>query len=151
MTTPDGGRTFSVSRHPGPSSPAASSRMAVRRRRDTTPELLIRRALHVSGVRYRVAFPVPGRRRRSIDIAFTRKRVAVFVDGCFWHGCPIHGVQPTANAAWWIEKMDVNQKRDADTSQYLESLGWRVLRFWEHEPVTDVVEAILREVRSSDA
>ena len=101
-------------------------------RRDTNPELTLRRALHARGLRFRVAYPVPGLRRRTIDVAFTRARVAVFVDGCFWHGCPEHGTWPKANSRWWVEKISTNQARDRHTTAYLGEIGWQVLRFWDH-------------------
>lgn len=115
------------------SSAAASERMSRQRRRDTAPELLLRRSLHASGYRYRVAYPVPGMRRRTIDVAFTRQRSAVFVDGCFWHGCPVHGTSPTANADWWCAKIDRNRGRDGETTMHLRGVGWRVIRIWEHD------------------
>ena len=106
--------------------------MSRARRRDTGPELLLRRALHARGLRYRVAFPIPGQRRRTIDIAFTRAKVAVFVDGCFWHGCPEHGTRPRANEGWWAKKLDANTARDRDTDRLLADRGWTVLRIREH-------------------
>lgn len=113
-------------------------------RRDTGPELALRRLLHASGYRYRVVYPVPGLPRRSIDIAFTRAKVAVFVDGCFWHGCPEHRKIPSANYAWWAEKLERNRLRDEGTTVYLRQAGWIVLRFWEHTPTTDAVDAIAK-------
>lgn len=102
-------------------------------RRDTAPELGLRRVLHASGYRYRVNQPVPGMGRRTMDLAFTRYRVAVMVHGCFWHGCPEHGTQPTANGEWWLRKIAGNVRRDAETKEHLERLGWTVLSVWEHE------------------
>lgn len=128
--------------HPGSSDPTVSARMAGLARRDTAPEVAIRRLLHAQGLRYRVAYPVPGLRRRSIDIAFTRRKVAVFVDGCFWHGCPEHGTQPRANASWWTTKLAANQARDADTTARLVDLGWEVIRVWEHEPSLEATQQI---------
>ena len=114
--------------------------------RDTAPEMAIRRRLHAAGLRYRVDFsPVPGLRRRA-DIVFTRRKVAVFVDGCFWHGCPEHASTPTANQEWWEEKLARNVERDADTNQALGDAGWTVVRIWEHEDpqsATDRVTAAL--------
>lgn len=112
--------------------------------------MAVRRLLHAAGLRYRVAWPVPGQRRRTIDIAFTRARLAVFVDGCFWHGCPLHATAPKANAAWWVEKISTNRARDADVTSQLEDMGWTVLRFWEHEMPEDVVAAIVERLTSSD-
>lgn len=102
-------------------------------RKDTKPELAIRGELHSRGLRYRVQLKVPGNRRRTIDIAFTRARLAVYVDGCFWHGCPEHHVQPKANSDWWRWKMETNKARDRDTDRLLDEAGWSVLRIWEHE------------------
>lgn len=121
--------------------------MSRAKRKDTAPELALRRELHARGLRYRVTFPVPGQRRRTIDVAFTRAKVAVFVDGCFWHGCPEHGTRPRSNSAWWRDKLAANRARDADTDQTLIALGWTVVRAWEHEVPADVadrVEVIVR-------
>lgn len=107
--------------------------MSRQRRIGTAPEIALRRLLHREGYRYRVGWPVPGFRRRTIDIAFTRWRLAVFVDGCFWHACPIHGTAPSANARWWREKLARNVARDRDTDERLVAAGWTVLRLWEHE------------------
>lgn len=107
--------------------------MSEQRTRDTQPELALRRELHARGMRYRVGYPVPGNTRRSIDIAFVGARLAVFVDGCFWHGCPIHWTRPTTNADWWENKIEVNRARDADTDAILRSQGWEPLRIWEHD------------------
>jgi len=112
-------------------------------RKDTAPELALRRALHARGLRYRVAHPVPGNRRRTIDIAFTRREVAVFVDGCFWHGCPVHSRPVIANSRWWTEKLAANQARDADTNAWLTARGWRVVRVWECTPVQEAVVKVV--------
>jgi DNA mismatch endonuclease (patch repair protein) len=85
---------------------------------------------------------------RRVDIVFTRAKVAVFVDGCFWHGCPDHCVQPKANAAWWRTKIETNQRRDADTNLALAALGWRVIRVWEHDDVEAAAERIAHAVES---
>lgn len=114
------------------------------------PEVLLRRELHRRGRRFRVVVPVPGRPRRSIDIAFPKVRLAVFVDGCFWHCCPEHGIAPQKNAEWWDTKLGVNHARDLDTTSVLEAAGWTVLRIWEHvEPsvAADMVEAVLAELK----
>lgn len=128
--------------------------MSRARRRDTAPELALRRVLHARGLRFRVAFPVPGQRRRTIDVAFTRVRLAVFVDGCFWHGCLLHGTSPQANSEWWRAKIAANQARDADTDQALGLAGWTVLRLWEHEDPSDGadrVQAALESLRAGSA
>ncbi|MFF4135241.1 very short patch repair endonuclease [Streptomyces mirabilis] len=106
--------------------------------KDTSAELAVRRLLHAAGLRYRVEYPVPGMARRRIDVAFTRAKVAVLIDGCFWHGCPEHATQPKANAEWWRTKLDRNMARDRETTEHLTALGWMVLRFWEHETPAEV-------------
>jgi DNA mismatch endonuclease (patch repair protein) len=115
--------------------------------RDTKPELAVRRLLHAGGLRYRVDFrPIKEVRGRA-DIVFTRRRIAVFIDGCFWHVCPIHATAPKANAEYWTPKLARNVERDAETTAKLEAAGWTVLRYWEHESPTDVaasIEAALR-------
>lgn len=116
--------------------------MSAARRRDTAPELALRRELHARGLRYRVTYPVPGQRRRTIDVAFTRIKVAIFVDGCFWHGCPDHGTKPRSNSTWWTSKLAANRARDEDTDQTLSDMGWTVVRVWEHEPVADAASRI---------
>jgi DNA mismatch endonuclease, patch repair protein len=118
---------------PSASSPAARRRMVGQRRRDTEPEMAIRRLLHAKGLRYRVDAVLPGMRRRA-DLAFSSARIAVFVDGCFWHGCPEHGTQSKSNAAWWAQKIETNAARDRDTDRRLAEEGWTVIRVWEHEP-----------------
>jgi len=137
-------RTFDPGRHPGSSDAALSARMSRLKRRDNGPELAVRRLLHAAGLRYRVAWPVPGQRRRTIDIAFTRLRLAVYIDGCFWHGCPQHLHVPKANHAWWLRKIETNRARDEDVTAQLGSLGWIVMRFWEHEDPA----AVATQVRS---
>ena len=102
----------------------------------------MRRRLHAAGLRYRVAYPVPGQRRRTIDIAFTRVRLAIFNDGCFWHSCPEHLHHPRANSAWWVVKLETNQLRDLSVTAQLEGMGWTVLRFWEHEPPDTVARSV---------
>lgn len=123
--------------------------MRANRSRDTTPELRVRRALHALGLRYRVHWSLPFDRRRRADIAFTRHRVAVFIDGCFWHGCPEHYVPPSSNPGYWSAKVAGNRARDADTTARLEELGWTVLRAWEHEDVDAVVDRVAAAYRSS--
>ncbi|WP_203633544.1 very short patch repair endonuclease [Streptomyces halstedii] len=129
-----------------PSSPSVSARMSRQARRDTAPEVAVRKLLHASGYRYRLNERVPHMSRRTIDIAFTRARVAVFLDGCFWHGCPDHATRPKSNAEWWRQKLDKNMARDAETTAHLVSEGWTVLRFWEHQPPTEVAEVVAEAV-----
>ncbi|KXX57613.1 very short patch repair endonuclease [Rhodococcus sp. LB1] len=113
--------------------PGTSARMRAQRRRDTAPELALRRELHRRGVRYYVdRAPVKGVRRRA-DLVFPRRKVAVYVDGCFWHSCPQHATFPKNNAQWWAEKLAGNVTRDRDTDARLTDAGWTVVRIWEHE------------------
>lgn len=110
--------------------------------RDTSLELAVRRRLHAAGFRYRVDFaPIPGLRRRA-DIVFTRVRLAVFVDGCFWHGCPMHYTAPTINGDFWKTKVEANRSRDLDTNRRLAADGWTVCRYWEHQPVEEISESV---------
>jgi DNA mismatch endonuclease (patch repair protein) len=118
-------------------------------RKDTAPELALRRELHRRGLRYRVEVKLPEIPRRRMDIVFTRARLVVLVDGCFWHGCPLHATTAKANAGYWADKIAANQARDADTDTRLRAAGWTVLRAWEHEdPATtaDRVEALIRPI-----
>lgn len=136
-----------VADRPVPSSPGVSERMSRAPRRDTGPEMLIRREAHRRGLRYRVDAAVPGLPRRRADMVFAGRKVAVFVDGCFWHSCPEHTSIPRANRDWWVEKLRRNAERDRETDAHLLTLGWTVLRFWEHElpeQVVDVVESVVR-------
>lgn len=98
------------------------------------------------GLRFRVDWPLPGTRRRA-DLAFVRAKVVVFVDGCFWHGCPEHASWPKSNAAWWRNKIETNIRRDRDTDRRLREIGWSVLRFWEHDQAKRAAESIRRAVR----
>jgi DNA mismatch endonuclease, patch repair protein len=131
-----------VPAHPGSSSAQMSARMSLLRRRDNAHELALRRELYTLGLRYRVHFPVPNATRRTIDIAFTRRKVAVFVDGCFWHGCVDHGTSPRSNSEWWRQKLQANRQRDRDTDRLLNEQGWTVLRIWEHEPLEVAVRRV---------
>jgi DNA mismatch endonuclease (patch repair protein) len=133
---------------PVPSSVSVSGRMSKQRRRDTKPEVAVRKLLHARGFRFRVNYRVPGMPRRTIDIAFTRARVAVFIDGCFWHACPDHATAPAANSGWWSEKLATNQARDVATNDHLTGLGWRVIRIWEHEDPDTAAEKVTSAVRS---
>lgn len=116
-------------------------------RRDTDPELRLRRQLHALGLRYRVdCRPLPDL-RRTADLVFRGEQVAVFVDGCFWHGCSVHGVQPKTNTAWWRAKIARTQNRDRDTTERLTSAGWEVLRFWEHEPTETMAAQVVSTIQ----
>lgn len=118
---------------PRASSNAARRRMESQRRRDTAPELALRRELHRRGLRFRVDAPVPAGSRRRADIVFTARLLAVFVDGCFWHGCDVHVRPAKTSADWWALKVAANKARDRETDALLLGRGWRVLRVWEHE------------------
>jgi DNA mismatch endonuclease, patch repair protein len=123
------------------SSPDARARMQSNRSRDTKPELALRSAVHALGLRYRVAAkPLVGL-RRTADLVFPKARVAVFLDGCFWHGCPEHHTVASANAEFWADKVEGNRTRDRDTDSRLLDAGWVSVRVWEHE---DPAEAALR-------
>ena len=127
--------------------------MRATRRRDTKPELLLRKRLHAMGFRYRIdRSPLQGVRRRA-DLVFSRTKVAVFVDGCFWHSCPAHGTMPKKNREFWKQKLATNEARDRDTDARLREAGWEVVRVWEHEDPDEAAErvaGVLRE-RSSRA
>jgi DNA mismatch endonuclease (patch repair protein) len=125
-----------------PSSEAVSGRMSRLGQRDTAPELALRRALHGRGLRYRVhQAPLAGVRSRA-DIVFGPARVAVYVDGCFWHSCPIHGTAPRANADFWSKKLARNRQRDRETDVTLRREGWISIRVWEHEDMSTAAERI---------
>jgi DNA mismatch endonuclease, patch repair protein len=116
------------------------------RSRDTTPERLVRSLLHAQGLRYRVAAkPLPGL-RRTADIVFRPAKLAVFIDGCYWHGCPEHYVPPKTNPGYWSGKVARNVARDRDTDEQLQAAGWTVLRFWEHESAEDCAVKIAAAV-----
>jgi DNA mismatch endonuclease (patch repair protein) len=126
--------------------------MKSNRRRDTSPEKKLRSALHAAGWRFRVdlAIAVAGGRVRP-DLAFTRRRVAVFVDGCFWHCCPEHGKPPLSHTSYWGPKLARNVERDRADTQRLCAAGWRVVRLWEHVPLEDAVAAVESELRDATA
>ncbi|WP_419179660.1 very short patch repair endonuclease [Mycolicibacterium austroafricanum] len=131
---------------PVASSISVSSRMSKQRRRDTEPELMVRRILFRRGIRYRVdAKPEPDIRCKA-DIVWRRLRLVVFIDGCFWHGCPVHATRPKANVDWWAQKLDGNIRRDRRIDAELAALGWTVMRFWEHEDPSLVADAICEQL-----
>jgi DNA mismatch endonuclease (patch repair protein) len=130
-----------------PSGSAVSQRMSRQKTKDTAIEVAVRRILFAAGMRYRVHFPLPGIPRRSIDIAFTRQRLAVFIDGCFWHGCPLHRTIPATNRTAWELKIGANQERDRHSDQHLMDTGWTVLRFWEHVASSDIAAEIMVTLR----
>lgn len=128
-----------------------SARYSAFRRTGTAPEILLRRELHRRGRRFRVHARVEGLPRRRVDVAFTRWKVAVLVDGCFWHSCPVHGTLPRANREWWEWKLQHNRDRDADTDARLRELGWTVVRVWEHVPDALGADAVERALVSAGA
>ncbi|MFD5915304.1 very short patch repair endonuclease [Kitasatospora sp. NPDC058201] len=132
---------------PVASSPSVATRMSRQASRDTAQEVAVRRLLFKWGLRFRKNARVPGMPRRTVDILFPGPRIAVFLDGCFWHGCPEHKTSPKANAVWWRTKLDKNVARDRETTSHLVDEGWTVLRFWEHESADDIARAVYRQVR----
>jgi len=124
----------------------ASRRMAQQAVRDTKPELRLRKLLFAHGLRYRVDYRLPLAARTKADIAFPRLRVAIFVDGCFWHACPQHGTRPNRNAAWWAAKLDRTRERDQHVADALLSNGWAVLRVWEHEDPETAAQRVIELV-----
>lgn len=115
------------------SSPDVRACMRANRGRDTKPELALRSAVHALGLRYRVSTrPLPGL-RRTADLVFPKARVAVFLDGCFWHGCPEHHTVAVTNGHFWADKVRTNRLRDQDTDCRLNEAGWLSVRVWEHE------------------
>jgi len=120
-------------------------------RRDTKPELALRSELHRRGLRYFIhRRPLPELRREA-DVVFPRARVAVFLDSCFWHGCPEHASWPRSNAEWWREKIERNRRRDADTDERLRAAGWEPVRVWEHEDAAAAAERVKRIVAAQSA
>ncbi|WP_260037393.1 very short patch repair endonuclease [Micromonospora chalcea] len=128
---------------PSPPPSAASTSMRSNRHRDTGPELRLRKALHARGHRYRVALPitVAGRRVRP-DLVYTKRKLAVFVDGCYWHRCPDHGRAPSDPTGYWAAKLQRNVDRDLAVTAALKAEGWRVLRIWEHVTVDQAVALV---------
>lgn len=128
---------------PPPSSPEAHHRMRATRQKGTKAEERLKQALEGLDVPFDVdVIVIPGLRRRA-DFAFAQAQVAVFVDGCFWHGCPIHGTWPKQNAEFWRDKIETNRRRDADTDRRLAENGWASVRVWEHEDMLSAAERIL--------
>lgn len=115
--------------------------------RDTKPERALRSAVHALGLRFYVSRrPIPGL-RRTADLVFPRLRLAVFLDGCFWHGCPDHHTVAKTNAGFWAEKVEANRRRDRDTDGRLRAAGWTVVRVWEHEDAAEAARRVLAVVR----
>jgi DNA mismatch endonuclease, patch repair protein len=129
---------------PAPKSDATTSIMRSTRGYDTAPQLAVRSLLHRAGLRFRVRYSIilGPRRWTRPDVVFTRARLAVYIDGCFWHGCPEHRTHPRNNSAYWAAKIEGNIARDADTDRRLDDLGWHVLRAWKHEDPASVAARI---------
>ena len=132
---------------PKASSPATRRRMQLTPRRDTRPEMRVRSLLHRAGLRFRVHSKIISSIRLWADICFPRQRVAVFIDGCFWHGCPVHCRPSKSNVNYWRYKIERNRARDVESTALLQSLGWNVLRYWEHERPEAVAATIQSNVR----
>jgi DNA mismatch endonuclease, patch repair protein len=138
---------------PVPKSPPASSKgrsatMSAIRRRDTKPEKELRSLLHALGLRFRVDHRIETRSGRvRPDVVFTRARLAIFVDGCFWHGCPEHSRKPQVNSGYWGPKLDRNRARDRENVAALEADGWTVFRFWEHDDMPAAADQVAAAAR----
>ncbi|MDK9500102.1 very short patch repair endonuclease [Streptomyces katrae] len=131
-----------------PTTATVRTRMSRQKSRDTGVEVALRKALHAKGARYRIhRKPVKGVRREA-DIVFGPARVAVFVDGCFWHGCPLHATWPKNNAEFWRAKIEGNRRRDLDTDARLAEAGWLSVRVWEHEQADEAAARVLAVVAS---
>ena len=133
---------------PSPSSAEVTARFRAQREKNSRPEIELRRSLHRRGLRYRLHVrPLDGL-RRTVDVAFSRERVAVDVRGCFWHACPEHASAPRANAAWWASKLARNVERDSETERALQKAGWLVVVVWEHESAEAAAERVARAVEA---
>lgn len=120
--------------------------MRAQRRESTSPEVRLRRCLFAHGLRFRLHQPLLEGRARKVDIVLPKHRAAVFVDGCFWHGCPQHGTRPKVNRWYWDAKFRRNQARDRDSDRRLRQLGWKVFRFWEHVSAESAAARVARWV-----
>jgi DNA mismatch endonuclease (patch repair protein) len=136
--------------YPVPLDEAVSRRMRRNLKRDTRPEIALRSELHSRGARFRtnLLVRVDGLSVRP-DVVFARTKVAVFVDGCFWHGCPEHGNAPRRNTEYWGPKLDRNARRDAVVNERLAAASWNVVRIWEHEPVKLAADAVMEVVAAA--
>jgi DNA mismatch endonuclease (patch repair protein) len=134
-----------MSEYPYPSNDSVTAVMRGNRKKDTRPEVRVRSILHRAGFRFRKNFSVrAGDKVIRPDIVFTRRRLVVFIDGCFWHRCPDHGTSPRSNSSYWGPKLDRNVARDRMADVLLDQSGWTVLRAWEHEPPELAAERIIR-------
>src|ERR1035437_9588684 len=130
------------------SNPRARAVMMANRGRDTAPEMAVRRLVHAAGLRYRVDVrPLPDLNRRA-DLVFSGAHVAVFIDGCYWHGCPVHGTASKSHPDYWRRKIAGNAARDAETDLLLKQAGWRVSRAWEHDDPVEAAAVVVSAVKS---
>ena len=139
---------MAVARPPEASTAEASRRMRRVRQKNTSAESALRSELHALGLRYRIHVPLLSKPRRVADIVFRGSHVAVFVDGCFWHGCPQHATWPKLNAEFWRAKILANKARDHDTNMRLRADGWKVVRVWAHEAPNKAASRIAKIVRA---
>jgi len=130
---------------------AVRRRMQRTARKDNPFERAVRSQLYARKLRYRIHYQIPGLKRTSCDFAFPGLKIAVFLDGCFWHGCELHPPSVKKNAEFWLEKIERNRARDARATVHLAELGWTVLRFWEHEDVATIVSTIVASVKAKKA
>ncbi len=128
-------------------SASTRSRLSKQSQRDTRPEILLRRELHSRGLRFRLHARPVASLRRTADVLFPRSKVAVFVDGCFWHGCGLHGTLPKNNRQWWAAKLARNADRDRETDRLLSENDWLAIRVWEHEDIGVAAGRVARAVR----
>jgi len=137
--------------YPMTNNSAVRNVMRANRRRDTKPEVALRSALHRRGLRFRNDAPVAtGHGKVRVDVALAQHRLAIFVDGCFWHCCPEHGTEPRSNTEYWRPKMERNLQRDAATDALLQGAGWQVVRVWEHEDPEEAAD-LIDQLIGSDA
>lgn len=139
-------RSKGVERRQDAVAPATRHRMRRTVQRDNPYERALRATLHRRGLRFRLHQRIVDGTKRTVDLAFLGARVAVLIDGCFWHGCPTHGTWPKNNAVWWRAKIEANIARDRDTDTRLQRGGWQVIRVWEHEPIEEAAERVERVV-----
>lgn len=131
-----------------PPSSSVRRRMHRTRGHDNPFERAVRSRVYAKGIRYRIHYPVPGMKRFTCDLAIPGLKIAVFLDGCFWHGCTMHPPSVKKNSVFWLEKIARNQARDIGVSGHLEKIGWTTLRFWEHEPVEVIADRIASTVQN---
>jgi DNA mismatch endonuclease, patch repair protein len=139
----------SVRRAPRPSDQATARRMREQKQEDTACEIKIRQVLHRQGLRYRLHIRPIGSLNRRADIVFRRNKLAVFIDGCFWHGCPLHWKPPQRHSVWWTRKIALNRERDRETIRILRAHGWKVIRVWEHEESNHAARRIAKLLSQS--